>query len=147
MANYFETKVTFDKVIENGAVKKVTEPYLVDALSFTEAEARTIEEVSPFMSGDFTVKACRRTRITEIFNPGAERYYLAKLAFITIDEKSATEKRSVSQILVGAESFGTAITNLYNGMKGTMADFEIVSIAETQIMDVLNTKQVEREAR
>lgn len=147
MANYFETKVTFDKMMENGTVRQVSEPYIVDALSFTEAEARTIEEVSPYMSGDFTVKACRRTKISEIFNPGAERYYLAKLAFITIDEKTATEKRSVSQILVGADSFGAAITNLYNGMKGTMADFEIVSIAETQIMDVLNAKQEERESR
>ena len=136
MANYFETKVTFDKMMENGTVKKTTDSYLVDALSFTEAEARTIEEVTPFMSGDFTVKACKRTKIAEIFNLGAERYYLAKVAFITIDEKTAAEKRAVSQILVGASDFTNAIEEFNDGMKGTMADFELVSLAETPIMDV-----------
>lgn len=136
MANYFETKVTFDKMMENGTVKKTTDSYLVDALSFTEAEARTIEEVTPFMSGDFTVKACKRTKIAEIFNLGAERYYLAKVAFITIDEKTAAEKRAVSQILVGASDFTNAIGEFNEGMKGTMADFELVSLAETPIMDV-----------
>ena len=136
MANYFETKVTFDKMMENGTVKKTTDSYLVDALSFTEAEARTIEEVTPFMSGEFTVKACKRTKIAEIFNLGAERYYLAKVAFITIDEKTAAEKRAVSQILVGASDFTNAIEEFNDGMKGTMADFELVSLAETPIMDV-----------
>ena len=136
MANYFETKVTFDKMMENGTVKKTTDSYLVDALSFTEAEARTIEEVTPFMSGEFTVKACKRTKIAEIFNLGAERYYLAKVAFITIDEKTAAEKRAVSQILVGASDFTNAIEEFNDGMKGTMAYFELVSLAETPIMDV-----------
>lgn len=136
MANYFETKVTFDKMMENGTVKKTTDSYLVDALSFTEAEARTIEEVTPFMSGDFTVKACKRTKIAEIFNLGAERYYLAKVAFITIDEKTAAEKRTVFQILVGASDFTNAIEEFNDGMKNTMADFELVSLAETPIMDV-----------
>ncbi|MTU94460.1 DUF4494 domain-containing protein, partial [Parabacteroides merdae] len=55
MHNWFECKVSFEKIMENGAQKKVTEPYLVDALSFTEAEARIIEEIRPFVSGEFTV--------------------------------------------------------------------------------------------
>lgn len=67
MANWFECKVRYDKTMENGAIKKVTEPYLVDALSFTEAEARIIEEQTPFISGDFTVNAVKRTKISEIF--------------------------------------------------------------------------------
>lgn len=140
MALYFGVKVTYDKTTENGLVKKVTEPYLFDALSFTEAESRAIEELTPFISGEFTVKACKCTSIAEIFNLGAERYYLAKVACITIDEKSGVEKRSISQILVGASDFKEAYDNFLDGMKGTMADYEIVSLAETPIMDVYPAK-------
>lgn len=140
MALYFEVKATYDKMLENGLVKKATEPYLFDALSFTEAESRAIEELTPFISGDFTVKACKRTPIAEIFNLGAERYYLAKVAFITIDERTAQEKRTISQILVGASEFKEAYDNFLDGMKGTIADFELVSLAETAIMDVYPAK-------
>ena len=140
MANYFETKVTFDKMQENGAVKRTTDSYLVDALSFTEAEARTIEEVTPFISGDFTVRACKRTKIAEIFNLDADRYWLVKVAFITIDERTAAEKRNISQVLVGAMDFTNAIEEFNEGMKGTMANFEIISLSETPIMEVFTAK-------
>ena len=144
MANWFECKVKYDKLQENGAAKKVSEPYLVDALSFTEAEARITEEQRPFISGEFTVDAVKRTRISEIFfNEGADRWYMVKVAFITIDEKSATEKRSVSQILVQASNFREALDNFIKGMAGTMADYEIVQISETPLMDVYKMKVVE----
>ena len=110
MANWFECKVKYDKTQENGSVKKVSEPYLVDALSFTEAEARITEEQRPFISGEFSVDAVKRTKIAEIFfNDGADRWYMVKVAFITIDEKTAKEKRSVSQILVQASNFREAL--------------------------------------
>ncbi|WP_435371247.1 DUF4494 domain-containing protein, partial [Paramuribaculum intestinale] len=86
MANWFECKVRYDKMMENGVVKKVTEPYLVDALSFTEAESRIIEEQTPFISGDFSVSAVKRTKISEIFwDDSADKWYLVKAAFITLD--------------------------------------------------------------
>ena len=141
MANWFECKVRYDKMMENGLVKKVNEPYMVDALSFTEAEARIIEEQTPFISGDFSVSAVKRTKISEIFRDDtADKWYLVKVAFITIDEKTAAEKRSVSQILTAGSDFKNAYDNFMNGMKGTMADFDIVSITETPIMDVYNAK-------
>ena len=137
MATWFECKVSYDKTMENGAIKKVTEPYMVDALSFTEAEARIIEEITPFISGEYSVAAVKRTKIAEIFtDDSADRWYLVKVAFITLDEKTAVEKRSVSQILVAATGFKGAYDRFMEGMKGTLADFEIVSIAETPIMDV-----------
>lgn len=143
MANWFECKVRYDKLQENGAVKKVTEPYLVDALSFTEAEARIIEEQTPFISGDFSVSAVKRTKISEIFwNEGGDRWYLVKVAFITIDERSGVEKRTATLILVQAENFKQALENFTEGMKGTMADYEIVSITETPLMDVYKVKVV-----
>ena len=90
--NWFECKVRYDKMVEQGIVKKVTESFLVDALSFTEAEARIIEEQTPFISGEFSVSAVKRTKISEIFRDDrADKWYLAKVAFITIDEKTAAE--------------------------------------------------------
>ena len=139
MANWFECKVRYDKMMENGAVKKVNEPYLVDALSFTEAEARIIEERTPYISGDFSVSAVKRTKIAEIFwneADDADRFYLVKVAFITIDEKTGAEKKASSLILVQAGSFKGALDAFLEGMKGTMADFEIQSISETPLMDV-----------
>jgi hypothetical protein len=141
MANWFECKVRYDKLQENGSAKKVTEPYLVDALSFTEAEARITEEQTPFISGEFSVSAVKRTKIAEIFfNEEGDRWFLVKVAYITIDEKSAVEKRTTSLILVQANTFKEAFDNFIEGMKGTMADYEIASIAETPLMDVYKLK-------
>ena len=141
MANWFECKVRYDKLQENGAAKKVTEAYLVDALSFTEAEARITEEETPFISGEFSVSAVKRTKIAEIFwNEAGDRYYLVKCAFITIDEKTAAEKKSNSLILVQASYFKNAYDTFMEGMKGTMADFEIVQINETPYLDVYKMK-------
>lgn len=141
MANWFECKVRYDKLQENGAVKKVNEPYLVDALSFTEAEARIIDEQTPYISGDFSVSAVKRTKISEIFwNDGGDRWYLVKVAFITIDERSGVEKKTSTLILVQASNFREALDNFTEGMKGTMADYEVVSIVETPLMDVYKVK-------
>ena len=141
MANWFETKVSHHKTMENGLIKKTTDSYIVDALSFTEAEARITEEVRKFVSDDFSITAVKRTKITEImWDDSADKWYLAKIAFITIDEKSAVEKRSISQVLVAGKDFKGAYDNLIDGMKSTLADYEIVSINETTIMDVYKAK-------
>ncbi len=128
MALWFESSVAFDKIQGNGAVKKVTEKNLFDALSFTEAEARTIEELTPYISGDFSVKAVKKTKISEIFfDDTADKFYLVNVAFITIDEKSGVEKETISQILVQANDFDSAVAAFKDGMKGTMADWIIKS--------------------
>ena len=140
MANWFECKVRYDKMMENGAVKKVTEPYLVDALSFTEAEARIIEEQTPFISGEFSVSAVKRTKITEIFyDETGDRWFLVKVAFITIDEKGF-EKKTSTLILVQASDFKGAYDNFVKGMETGMIDYEIQSITETPLMDVYRVK-------
>lgn len=137
MNNWIETKLKFDKTMENGEVKKVTEQYLVNALSFTEAEARIIEEATQFISGDFAVEAVKKSNISEIFcDENGDKWYKVKISFIILDEKSGLEKKSNQYMLVQAPDFHNALENFMDGMKGTMADFEIVSISETKIMDV-----------
>lgn len=144
MAQWIKTSVRFDKTMENGAIKRVTEPYLVDALSFTEAEARIIEEVTPFISGEFTVSAVKKSKVSEIFwDESGDRWYQVKAAFITINEKTGAERRSKTVFLVRASDFKSAYDNFMQGMKGTMADFEIIGITETAIMDVFKAKLTE----
>lgn len=137
MAIWFECKVRYDKMQENGMVKKVNEPYLVDALTFTEAESRIVEEMKPYISGEYSISSEKKTKISEIFyHEGGDRYYLVKAAFISYDNKTDTEKKSISQILVQACDLEEALNNFNEGMKGTVDDYTIVSIAETAIMDI-----------
>ena len=122
-STYFECKVSYEKIMEDGKQKKVTEPYLVDALSFTEAEARIIEELTPFISGEFVIKDIKRAKLSEIFfNENGDRFYKIKVYFITIDEKSGAEKKTATQMLTQASNLKEAIEVLEKGMKGTLAD-------------------------
>ena len=128
--------------------KKVTESYVIDAVSFTEAEERITEEMSAYISGELEVKDISLAPFGEIFfdeKPSADLYYKAKLAFITIDEKSCTEKRQNVTYLVHAENFNVAVKNVAEVMGGMMTDCKIVSIAETQIMDVFEYHPKETE--
>lgn len=137
MALWFECKVKYDKLQDNGAVKKVNEPYLVDALTFTEAESTIIDRLTPCISGEFTISAVKKTKVAEIFfDESGDRFFMAKVNFVQFDEKSGAEKKSASFILVQASDFDSAVANFKKGMEGTMADFELVSLAETMIMDV-----------
>lgn len=137
MHNWFECKVSYEKIMEDGKQKKVTEPYLVDALSFTEAEARIIEELTPFISGEFVIKDIKRAKLSEIFfNENGDRFYKIKVYFITIDEKSGAEKKTATQMLTQASNLKEAIEVLEKGMKGTLANYEIASVTETALMDI-----------
>lgn len=141
MTNLVETKIRYNKVMENGMLKSVTETNLVDALSFAEAEARIIEEMKPFISGEFVVSAVKKTNLSEIFyDEKGDRWYKVKALFITLDEKSGIEKETANYFLVQAGDFHNALENFVDGMKGTMADFRIASISETNIMDVFEAK-------
>lgn len=141
MATWIEVRARYDKMFENGVVKKVTEPYLADALSCTEAEARVTEELQPFLSGEFRISSVVTTKIAEIFwDESGDRFYKVKVNFITLDEKTATEKKTASYILVQASSFKEAYDNFIEGMRGTMADYEIEQICETKLVEVYKAK-------
>lgn len=146
MSQWIKTSVRFTKRMENGTNKRVTESYLVDALSFAEAEARIIKEVTPYISGEFTVSAVKKSNVQEIFRNKVEydceqKWYKAKVAFITLDEKTMSEKRTTAVYMVQAPDFHNALENFVENMKKeTMADFVIVCIEETTILDVFNEK-------
>lgn len=140
MAQWIETKLRYDKVMENGTVKKVTEAYLVDALSFTEAEARIIEEMKPHISGDFEVKAVKKAKIAEVFSSESGGYwYKIRAMIISIDEKTGAEKLTPHDFMVEAGDIEEAISGFKSEIN-LMVDYKIVGITETPIMDVFPVK-------
>ncbi|GEM_PF-47316 len=138
-ASWFEVGIRYDKTMEDGTQKKVTEQYTVDALSFSEAEARITEEMSAYISGDFKVVTEKVATYGEIFfsdKDADDKWYKVKVAFITIDEKTEKEKRSRVTYLVQANSTAKAEKYMHHVMGGTMIDYEVLSVSDTKIMDV-----------
>ncbi len=174
-STWFECKVRYDQTQENGLQKKVTEQYVVEALSFSEAETRFIEEMKQYFSGEFEVTDVKKAAYKEIIlmsdvakkfqneveemtrafqkgdflvakkvfhrpleqqNNSDSRWFKAKLAFITLDDKTAKEKRTSVTYLVQATSLDNAVQNINVAMQGTMIDYEKSNISETKILDV-----------
>ncbi|MCR5313764.1 MAG: DUF4494 domain-containing protein [Bacteroidaceae bacterium] len=137
---WFECKVKLEKQVEGSDMpKKVPEVYLVDALNFTEAEARIIEEVSPYCSGEVEVMDIKKARYAEMFPcelDSADKWFKVKCMFVTLDEKTQQEKKSSQNILVQAGDLREAIRYFDEGMKGSMVDYEIAAVNETNILDV-----------
>lgn len=138
VATFFECTVRYECNVEDGSVKKVSEVYIVDALSFTETEKRITEEMLPYVQGDFDVMAIKRTQYGEYLNTDGddERFYKAKVVFITIDEKTAKEKKSPYYYIVRAASIDEAHRKVDEALSNTAIDYEIASLDETKVLDV-----------
>ncbi len=139
-AQWFECKIKYEKVMEDGLQKQVVEQYVVDALSFAEAEQRITEEVSAYISGEFEVTDVKKAAYKEVFfdddNAASDRWFKAKLDFITIDERTEKEKRSRVTYLVQATNLNRAMKNVDTVMGGTMIDYDAASISDTKLVDV-----------
>lgn len=150
MGYWFECKIRYEKTLENGAIKKVTEPYLVDAMSFTEAEARIIQEMSPFMNGEWSVADIKRANYSELFpsdEEAADKWFKVKMVTTIIDEKKQVEKKVSTLKLVQASDLRDAVRKLDEAMKGSLADYELSQVMETAIMDVyFYQEQAKKEA-
>lgn len=173
-ATWFEAKIQYEKVMEDGLQKKVVEQYVVNALSYAEAENRIIEKMSAYISGElaspssvttqdssselgspsllrqFEVKDLKKAPYKEIFfddqDSQADRYYKAKLEFITIDEKTEKEKRSRVTYLVQASDLHRAMKNVDEVMSGTMIDYEACAVDDTKIIDVFEYDKADNAA-
>lgn len=138
-STWFETKVKYQKTMEDGSEKIVSEAYVVDALSFTEAESAIIDEMSVYVSGELKVSGIGKAGYGEIFFSDVDdddKWYKAKLQFITIDEKSEKEKRSNVTYLVQAKSLARALRYIDEVMGKTMIDYDVIGLNETKLMDV-----------
>ena len=143
-ATWFECKIRYEKTMEDGLPKKVSEVYVVDALSFSEAEERIIEEMSSYISGEIEIVDVKIAPYREIFFADdnlADQWFKAKLSFITIDERTDKEKRTSMMYLVNAGNISSAINNIGEVMSGTMIDYITTSISATKIFDVFEYKK------
>ena len=139
--SYFIAPCKYEKMQENGAVKRVSEKYLCDALSIVEADAVVTENLKPYISGDFFTSKVENSPIAEVIgDKEADKFYLAKVAFVTIDERSGKEKKTVSQWLIGGTDFNDAYEMVLREINKCMADIEIVSLAETPIKEFYPAK-------
>ena len=137
---WFEVKLRYDKVHEDGYEKKVTESYVVEALSFGEAEKTAIESLGGYVSGEIQVVNINPMKFREVFfneQESCDRYYKAILQFITIDEQTEREKHTQVYYLVQASSFDNCKDSIRTIMDGTMIDYQIASVSETKVIDVI----------
>ena len=138
-AIWFECKIRYEKTMEDGLLKKVNEVYVIDALSFSEAEERITKEMSSYISGEFEIVDVKIAPYREVFFADdnlADQWFKAKLSFITIDERGDKEKRTSVLYLVNAGNINHAIKNIGEVMSGTMIDYVTTSISVTKIFDV-----------
>ena len=137
MSTWYECKVRYQKMDQNGREKKVNEPYLVDAVSFTDAEKRINEVLEPYISGEFVVTNIKIANYSELHpNENGDRWFKCKVSYIMLDEEKGTEKKSNSYMLVQANNLKEAYDAIEDLMKGSVSDYEIPAIAESAIMDV-----------
>ena len=136
MRNWFISKVAYEKMLENGMQKRGRTLFSGCPL-YTEAEARTIEELRPYITGEFTIADITRKKIAELFfNDNGDRFYEIKIYFITLDEKSSIEKKTAARFIVQASGLKEAISCFEENMKGTLVDYTLAMVSETLIMDI-----------
>lgn len=143
MNSWFLCGIRYPKAMENGTQKNVTEQYLVSAISFSDAETKIVEEMSPYLSGDFVVSTIKRANYTEIFQTDdseADLWFKCKVNFITLNEKTGAEKKTSCYVLVQAATIEDAHKKMHDGMKGTLSDYQIAAVTETNIYDVYANK-------
>jgi len=139
MNTWFECKVKYEKMGADGKEKMVSEPYLIDAVSFTDAESRIHKELEPYITGDFFVSTIKIANYSELIpNDEGDRWFKSKVSFISLDEEKGIEKRSNTYMLVQANNVKEAYDNITKAMSDSVADFEIPSIQESPLMDVFN---------
>lgn len=145
---WFTTKIKYDKTMEDGLIKRTNEVYMVEALTFAEAEKRIIQEMEPFISGEFEVAELKKTKLAELFESNdslADKWFSAKVAFITLDEKTGAEKQTVQPMMVQAIDTSDALKNLQAGMADTMGEWVIKSLTETKVMDIYHEDLSEKQ--
>ncbi|MCQ2360682.1 MAG: DUF4494 domain-containing protein [Paludibacteraceae bacterium] len=148
MAKYFECKIRYEKQITDpndkdcGKLKKVNEVYLVDALSYTEAEARIVKEVAQYIKGEYSITNIKQARLAELIfkdDDLCENWFTVKIKITVVDENSGTERLVPETLLVRAEDLSDALKRFKDAFKDSMADYIITSIAASPILEYFNS--------
>lgn len=143
MKNWFTCKVKYEKIDENGKNKKVTEQYLVDAISFTEAEARMYEKISEMVDGEFYIDDISRTKITDILKfDDCGTWYKAKVKYDSCDELTGKAKKVTNEFLIGSVSVEEANERLKEELKTMLVPYDITSVVLSPILDIFEFESI-----
>lgn len=138
MNNWFTVKVKYTKQLEDGRLKRVTEPYLVDSVSFTDAEARMYEEIGQSVTGEFLITGITKTEYADIFYyDDSDDWYKCKLTYVSVDGDEGKEKKVTNNFLVTASSVKEAYERIKESLSDMTVTFEVPSIMLTPIVEVL----------
>lgn len=146
-ANWFEAKVKSIRVDESGRERKVTDMYLLDAMSYTEAESRIMEEMEAVVKGEYYISGLKKSNVTEVVpsvDENDDRWYKAKVAVVDADEVSGKEKRSFVHCLVAAANTDRALENLEKSLATFIVPYEVCTIADTLFVDVFPYQEPEK---
>lgn len=139
VSKFYEVKVQYQKMQEDGKEKKVAEQYVVEALSFTEAESRITEEMTTYISGEFDIVSEKIAAYSEVIlsdKSDDDKWFVSKVAFITLDERTAKEKKQTFRYLVQAETSELALEYTKEMFSHGMSDYSIDSVQDTPTLDV-----------
>lgn len=140
MNNWFSTKVKYTKHLENGNLKRVTEQYLLTAMSFTDAEARIYEEMGAMVQGEFIVSGIAISDINEVFPyEDVGEWYKCKISYELLDDESDKAKALTQFFLVEADSVIVAYERLMESLDGLVNDFKITAVAKSPIIDIFKS--------
>lgn len=143
MNELYETVVKYDKVQNDGLLKRVSEKYIINAASCADAEQKMTAEMASCIRGEFQVEACAKKKFAEVIHLGdneSDKWYICKVAFFYVDEVSGAEKKSTSAYLVLASGVDDALTKIYVNLKGSMISYELLSVVKSNYLDVFNLK-------
>ncbi len=147
MTNWFTVKVKYTKSVDNGAFKRVSEPYLIAAMTFSDAEARVYEELGSLIKGEFMVVGIARTEVHDIFAfEDADTWYKCKVKYDNFDADTEKAKKVTQNFLVSAHSVKQAYERIQESLSTLMVDFEIPSIMVSPIIDIFPfTEELDKE--
>ncbi|GAB3331683.1 DUF4494 domain-containing protein [Marivirga atlantica] len=138
MKQWFLCKVKYQKEDENGRLKSVTEPYLVDAVSFTEAETRIYEEMGERVRGEFMITGISKSKIIDVFNyEDIDIWFKCKVVYY-VAEESGKEKKIVNQMIVTAHNVKEAYDRIYESLNNMLVSFQVPEVIESPIIEVFN---------
>lgn len=145
MPTWFQCKIRYQKELENGSLKTVNEAYLVDALSFTEAEARLQQELSSIIR-EYDLAGCTRMRLADIFNyEDSETWFKCKVVYLSVDERSGKEQKVANLMLVNAQHPKQAYERIEESLKTMLVPFDITDINVTGILEIFPYQAAEKQ--
>lgn len=141
-------KVKYAKENEQGLLKNVSEQYLVDAVSFTEAEARIYDMLGSVIRGDFQVTNISKSNIVDVFFfEDSDVWYKCKITYVVADADSGKEKKVTQYMLVSAHNVKDAYDRIHESLNNMLVSFVVPDINESPIVEIFPYERDDEELK